>query len=145
MPKPERTPASDFEISDGRDDTHKGVKLGLAGDTEWRLHLTPRGEILMGDGTEPPEAVLGEGGAFAGLVIADASNIEAGTTTGTQIATAPTQKLGFWGAAPVDQPASVADPGAPSVVYSQSEAAAVRTAVVAIISRLEELGLIATV
>ena len=41
--------------------------------------------------------------------LADAGNITVGTTTGTKIGTATTQKLGFYNATPVVQPAAVAD------------------------------------
>jgi hypothetical protein len=37
------------------------------------------------------------------IAMADAKNISVGTTTGTQIATGSTQKLGFWGATPAAQ------------------------------------------
>jgi hypothetical protein len=40
------------------------------------------------------------------FTIADANDIAVGTTTGTKIGTATTQKLGFWNVAPVIQPAS---------------------------------------
>jgi hypothetical protein len=42
----------------------------------------------------------------ANLTFADAVNIIVNATTGTKIATAVTQKLGFWNAAPVVQPTS---------------------------------------
>ena len=38
--------------------------------------------------------------------IADATNIPLGTTTGTQLGTAATQKLGLWAAPPVVQPST---------------------------------------
>jgi hypothetical protein len=41
--------------------------------------------------------------------LADASNIVLGTGTGSKIGTATTQKLGFYNATPVDQPALTAD------------------------------------
>lgn len=44
----------------------------------------------------------GQFGAFAGF--ADGINIAVGTTTGTKIGTATTQKLGFWNTAPIVQP-----------------------------------------
>jgi len=45
--------------------------------------------------------------ASTGLVtVADAHNIATGSTTGTKIGTATTQKLGFWNATPIVQPAS---------------------------------------
>jgi hypothetical protein len=40
------------------------------------------------------------------LQMADGRSIQVGTTTGTRIATATTQKLGFWGLTPVTQPAA---------------------------------------
>jgi hypothetical protein len=45
----------------------------------------------------------------AGVDLADAGDITVGTTTGTKIGTATTQKLGFYNATPVVQPAAVAD------------------------------------
>ena len=39
-----------------------------------------------------------------GVTLADASNVIVGSTTGTKIATATSQKLGFWNATPVVQP-----------------------------------------
>lgn len=39
----------------------------------------------------------------------DATNVTFGTTTGTKLGTATTQKLGFWNATPVVQPTAVAD------------------------------------
>ena len=43
------------------------------------------------------------------LTLADAWNIVVGTTTGTQIGTGTTQKIGFYGVTPVAQPAASAD------------------------------------
>jgi hypothetical protein len=40
--------------------------------------------------------------------LADAANIVLGTTTGSKIGTATTQKLGFWNATPIVQPAAAA-------------------------------------
>lgn len=40
---------------------------------------------------------------LAGITFADAANIAAGTTTGTKIGTATTQKLGFYNATPIVQ------------------------------------------
>ena len=63
------------------------------------------GLIASGAGNTPLNL---SGGALGcgSITLADAANIAAGTTTGTQIGTATTQKLGFWGKAPVVQPAS---------------------------------------
>lgn len=41
-----------------------------------------------------------------GLTLGDAKNIIVNATTGTKIGTATTQKIGFWNATPVVQPAS---------------------------------------
>ena len=45
---------------------------------------------------------------LAGGTLTDGANIVLGTTTGTKIATATTQKLGFWAATPVVQPSGAA-------------------------------------
>lgn len=43
------------------------------------------------------------------ITLPDASNIVVNTTTGTKIATATTQKLGFWNATPIVQPSSTGE------------------------------------
>jgi hypothetical protein len=48
-----------------------------------------------------------------GITLGDGDNLVLGTTTGTKIGTAVAQKLGFWNATPVVQPAS-ADQAAPA-------------------------------
>ena len=72
------------------------------------------------------------------LVDISAQNIKTDTTTGTKIGTATSQKLGFFNATPVDQPATVNDPSGGATVDAEA-----RTAIEAIIDRLQELGLIA--
>jgi hypothetical protein len=69
------------------------------------------------------------------LHLADAGNITVGTTTGTKIGTATTQKLGFYNATPVVQPTAVAD---------ATDAATVITQLNALLTRMRNLGLIAT-
>jgi hypothetical protein len=69
------------------------------------------------------------------LQVADAGNIAVGTTTGTKIGTATTQKLGFYNKTPVVQPTAVAD---------ATDAASVITQLNALLSRMRDLGLIAT-
>jgi|DEB0MinimDraft_3_1074331.scaffolds.fasta_scaffold49449_2 hypothetical protein len=61
-----------------------------------------------------------------------------GTKRGLQIGGASTDELGFFGATPVDQPATVADPSGGSTVDTEA-----RAAIAAVIDRLQELGLIA--
>jgi hypothetical protein len=75
--------------------------------------------------------------AFTGssLTVADANDIAVGTTTGTKIGTATTQKLGFYNKAPVVQPAAVAD---------ATDAASAITQLNLLLSRMRDLGLIAT-
>jgi hypothetical protein len=63
-----------------------------------RLRITSTG--LVGIGVTAPSSLLH---------LADAGNITVGTTTGTKIGTATTQKLGFYNATPVVQPAAVTD------------------------------------
>jgi len=69
------------------------------------------------------------------LTIGDANDIAVGTTTGTKIGTATTQKIGFYNTTPVVQPTAVAD---------ATDAASVITQLNALLSRMRDLGLIAT-
>jgi hypothetical protein len=85
---------------------------------------------LQTDGTT--RLTIGTTGLFT---IADALNIAVGTTTGTKIGTATTQKLAFWNATPVVQPTAVAD---------ATDAASVITQLNALLTRMRNLGLIAT-
>lgn len=64
-------------------------------------------------------------------------DVRFGTNTGTKIGTTTAQKFAFWGATPVDRPATVNDPAGGLTVDSEA-----RTAINAIIDRLQELGLI---
>jgi len=61
-----------------------------------------------------------------------------GTLRGLKIGGATTSLIGFYGVTPVDQPATVADPTGGSTIDAEA-----RTAIQAIIDRLQELGLIA--
>lgn len=78
-------------------------------------------------------------GLFAGLSITDAKDITIGTSTGSKIGQA-SSKIGFFGATPVAQQASVADATGGVVIDAEA-----RTAINALISRIEALGLIVTV
>jgi hypothetical protein len=69
------------------------------------------------------------------LQVADAGDITVGTTTGTKIGTGTTQKLGFYNATPVVQPTAVAD---------ATDAASAITQLNALLTRMRNLGLIAT-
>jgi len=71
--------------------------------------------------------------------ILDAQNGSGGgTLRGIKIGSATTSLLGFYGVTPVDQPATVADPAGGGTIDTEA-----RTAINAIIDRLQELGLIA--
>ena len=61
-----------------------------------------------------------------------------GTLRGLKIGSAITSLLGFYGVTPVDQPATVADPTGGATVDAEA-----RTAIIALIDRLQEIGLIA--
>lgn len=71
------------------------------------------------------------------IQILDGRNFIFGSGTGTKIGNASTQKLSLWGVTPVDQPETVADPSGGVTVDSQS-----RTAIIALIDRLQESGVI---
>jgi len=70
--------------------------------------------------------------------IIDAEAGGTGTLRGIKIGSATSSLLGFYGATPVDRPATVADPTGGGTVDTEA-----RTAINAIIDRLQELGLIA--
>ena len=100
-----------------------GTEKGSAGGSARALELQT-------DGTT--RVTIGTTGLFT---IADALNIAVGTTTGTKIGTGTTQKIGFYDKTPVVQPAAVAD---------ATDAASVITQLNALLSRMRDLGLIAT-
>jgi hypothetical protein len=69
------------------------------------------------------------------ITVSDGGNVVLGTTTGTKIGTATTQKLGFYNATPVVQPTAVAD---------ATDAATAITQLNALLAKLRTLGIIAT-
>jgi hypothetical protein len=69
------------------------------------------------------------------ITVSDGGNVVLGTTTGTKIGTATTQKLGFYNATPVVQPAAVAD---------ATTAVDVITQLNDLLAKLRTLGIIAT-
>jgi hypothetical protein len=95
------------------------------------------GKVLLDGGRGYGTGIDGNvviGSTRGNLEIADARNIVIGTTTGTKIGTATTQKLGFYDAVPVVQPAAVAD---------ATDTADVITQLNALLARMRALGLIA--
>lgn len=73
-----------------------------------------------------------------GLFFKDGTIISSGGTVGMKIGSTASEKLGFFGTTPVDQPVTVSDPSGGVTVDSQA-----RTAIIAVIDRLQELGLVA--
>jgi hypothetical protein len=73
-----------------------------------------------------------------GLQMGDAKNFVFNTTTGTKLATGTTQKMSFWNATPVVQPAHIADPSGGAIVDAEA-----RTAINAILAWQATLGLTA--
>jgi len=98
---------------------------GANGTADTGLARSAAGKVVITNGS------TGSGS----LVFRDAGDMEFGTTTGTKIGTATTQKLGFYNATPVVQPTAVAD---------ATDAASVITQLNALLSRMRDLGLIAT-
>lgn len=71
--------------------------------------------------------------------VLDGRHFQFGVSNGTKIGTASTQLIGFYGATPVDRPATVSDPSGGVTVDTEA-----RNAIGAVIDRLQELGLIST-
>jgi hypothetical protein len=63
------------------------------------------GLVASGAGNTPLDLTSGALGCGT-ITLSDAANVVAGTTNGTKIGTATTQKIGFWNVTPVVQPAS---------------------------------------
>lgn len=74
-----------------------------------------------------------------GITMGDAKNFIVNATTGTKFGTATTQKMGWWNATPVVQPAAVADAAGGATVDTEA-----RTAINTLLARLRTTGLIAT-
>jgi hypothetical protein len=138
--------------------------LDLYGDAWIQSHLTVDGNLLIAglaqfSGTSSSFPALKRSGTTLAVRLADDSadapitasnatfsgnfslaglisgNLAVGTATGTKIATATTQKLGFWNATPVVQPTAVAN---------ATDAATVITQLNALLARLRTIGMIAT-
>src|ERR1051326_7158500 len=108
------------------------IGLQVTGDTVDRWKLVASGTQTWGPGNAAADVTLARSGtgilaltggmtisttlgvtgiitSSGGITMADAKNIVLNTTTGTQIGTATTQKLGFFGATPVVQEAGSND------------------------------------
>jgi len=125
--------------------TNESLTIDAKGSGTITLNGTATGAVVIGNG----------------LNITDATNVVLGSTTGTKIGTATTQKLGFFGSTPVVQQAGATASGTTAVTtaatsttpygYATStqannvgvELAATVLAVNALITQLTALGLIA--
>jgi hypothetical protein len=79
------------------------------GTGEFRTQLVSNSPTLASIGSYPLTLATNNTGRFqvkaaGGLLVVDANDFELGTTTGTKIGTATTQKLSFWNKSPVVQP-----------------------------------------
>lgn len=74
------------------------------------------------------------------LIMADGLRIKGNSGTGVRILDRAADKLSFWGKVPVDQPDTIAT----VTVTGAAEDGSARSAINSIISRLQELGLIAS-
>lgn len=77
------------------------------------------------------------------LQIFDGRNIQVGTTTGTKIGTAATQKLSLWGVTPVVQASAISAPNSPGATYVQGDAQSAVTAINSIRTALKNAGITA--
>lgn len=73
------------------------------------------------------------------LTLADTVDIAFNTTTGSKLGTATTQKIAFWNATPIVQPAAVADASGGVVIDIEA-----RAALNALLAKIRTTGLIAT-
>jgi ribosomal protein L24E len=89
---------------------------------------------VTADGASTPTEALRISNNRA-ITVSDGGNVVLGTTTGTKIGTATTQKLGFYNATPVVQPTAVADATDAATAISQLNA---------LLAHMRTLGLIAT-
>jgi hypothetical protein len=114
-----------------------GAVLGCEADGAWTAGSDYRSRLVFSvtaDGAASPTEALRISNDRA-ITVSDGGNVVLGTTTGTKIGTATTQKLGFYNATPVVQPAAVAD---------ATDAATVITQLNDLLAKLRTLGIIAT-
>jgi hypothetical protein len=81
---------------------------------EWTSNVDVPGTLdVTGAATfDGAVTVAGATALNGSLTMGDADDVAVGTTTGTKVGTAVTQKLGFWNATPVVQPAAAAQAAA---------------------------------
>jgi hypothetical protein len=118
-----------------------GPATGVAGVAGDDFAIIDYGAAIIGTAGTPRLTIGKSDGQLTvnGNLNLSTKDLVTDTTTGTKIGTSTSQKIGFFNATPVDQPATVADPSG----VTTDEDVEARTAINAIIDRLQELGLIA--
>ncbi len=108
------------------------------------------GHIMAWDGMKfaPTSTIKAALTIAADFTFADGINVVLDSTTGTKIGTATGQKLGFWNATPIIQPASANQAAAPtdaaallSYGYTEAQANGIVTLINAIRSALVDAGI----
>ena len=122
-----------FAHFDNMTQLNMALQQGAAGATT--LNAKSGQSVAISVNAVPSLTIAATTATFADLV-----NIAFATGTGTKIGTATTQKLAFYNAVPIAQGASVADASGGATIDAEA-----RTAINALISRIEATGLIATV
>ena len=114
-----------------------GILYGI--DSNISIDMSVDGNLTLGADTlitlSGPTTITGALTCSSNLTIST-KNIITDTTTGTQIGTGATQKLGFWGVTPVVQQAHITDP--------TESGASLDEAVTAILLALEIVGILAS-
>lgn len=82
------------------------IKFAAGSSSTAQTTITAAGRLLIGTTTEGTDILSINGSTLhsGNVTMADAINFIFNTTTGTKIATATTQKIGFWNVAPIVQP-----------------------------------------
>ena len=113
--------------------------VGIQGTTALTLRDNGGCTIVLANGGgiqfQPQNGTPGGTWSTGLFAWADATHHSFGTTTGTKLGTATTQKLAFWNATPITQPAGIAD--------SAEDLAELTTKFNSLLSKLEALGLLA--
>jgi hypothetical protein len=89
--------------------------------TAGNLIVGNRVDTDVGLQTPTTSAAFGNMRGDANLLVNDGTNFKFGTSTGTKIGTGATQKLGFFGAAPVVRPAANADTSGATLAALETE------------------------
>ena len=100
------------------------VCIGTGNSITNKLDNTVGASMAFGVNSTIPTMWLTDSGGVGGvgnLLFNDGANIQVDTTTGTQIATAATQKLGFFGVTPIVQPAANPDTSGATLTQLETE------------------------